>query len=181
MAYLSHSLYYPPIYRPIAELGGLVSRNVPLAVLIYWLGIKGYIMSQREFPVKKESAGQNLLTAAEVEQITAALKNAMETDKLYLNPTLTVSLVAEHTGMAPRNLSAVLNQHMNKSFNEYVNGYRIQEIQRRLLQPESKELTIAGLAYECGFNSQPTFQRAFKAITGQSPREYLLKNESISR
>ena len=152
---------------------------VPLAILIYWLGIKGYSMSQREFPAKKETAGQTLLTAAELELATASLKKAMETDKLYLNPTLTVSLVAEHTGMAPKHLSAILNQHLNKSFNEFVNGYRIQEIKRRLGQPESKDLTIAGLAYECGFNSQPTFQRAFKAVTGLSPREYLSKNAQI--
>ena len=154
---------------------------VPMAVLIYWLGIKGYIISQREFPVKKETGNPTPLTAAEVEQAIAALKKTMATDKLYLNPTLTVSLVAVHTSLPPKTISAVLNQHLHKSFNEFVNGYRIHEIQQRLLQPESKDFTIAGVAYECGFNSQPTFQRAFKSITGLSPREYLLKNASSPR
>jgi len=33
-------------------------------------------------------------------------------------------------------------------------------------------LTIAGIAFECGFNSQATFQRTFKELTGQSPSEF---------
>ena len=31
-------------------------------------------------------------------------------------------------------------------------------------------------AYECGFNSLPTFQRAFKSITGLTPKEFLQKS-----
>jgi AraC-like DNA-binding protein len=151
-----------------------------MAILIYWLGIKGYVISQREFLVKKETGSQTLLAAAEVEQAIKALEKSMATDKLYLNPTLTVAQLAGHTGLPQKTISAVLNQHMHKSFNEFVNGYRIDDIKERLLKPESRDLTIAGLAYECGFNSQPTFQRAFKSITGLSPKEFLSKNTSTS-
>jgi AraC-like DNA-binding protein len=49
-----------------------------------------------------------------------------------------------------------------------------------LLRPESRSLTIAGLAYECGFNSLPTFQRAFKAMLGYSPKEFLSKNAAAT-
>jgi AraC-like DNA-binding protein len=45
--------------------------------------------------------------------------------------------------------------------------------------PESRELTIAGLAYECGFNSLPTFQRAFKATAGMSPKEFLAARVAV--
>jgi len=142
---------------------------VPIAILIYWLGIRGYIVSQTEtVQVKKavldtEAADKTLMT----------LRSAMENDKLYLNPSLTVALVADHTGIAAKNISATLNQHLQKSFNEFVNEYRIRAIRQRLLNGETRELTIAGLAYEGGFNSLPTFQRAFKAVTGQTPSEFL--------
>jgi AraC-like DNA-binding protein len=62
---------------------------------------------------------------------------------------------------------------LNKSFNEFINEYRIEEVKKRLLEKGNEHLTIAGLALECGFNSQATFQRSFKNATGVSPKEYL--------
>jgi AraC-like DNA-binding protein len=104
----------------------------------------------------------------------------METDQLYLNPTLTVPFLAEHTGLTQKNISAVLNQHLHKSFSDFVNEYRVNAIKEKLLQGGTQNLTIAGLAYDCGFNSIPTFQRAFKTILGLTPREFLSKNASSS-
>lgn len=66
---------------------------------------------------------------------------------------------SEQTGIAQKVISAVLNQQLNKSFSEFVNEYRITEVKKRLLEPQRDNLTIVGLAYECGFNSQSTFQR----------------------
>jgi AraC-like DNA-binding protein len=143
---------------------------VPLAILVYWLGIKGYIVSQTEStPVKKGL----VLDHAQIDKIINVLRMAMEKDKLYLNPALTVGMVAEHTGVPPKSISAILNQHLKKSFNEFVNEYRVHAIRQRLLNGETRELTIAGLAYEEGFNSLPTFQRAFKSVTGRTPSEFL--------
>ena len=96
----------------------------------------------------------------------------MEEDKLYLNPNLSLHVLAQHTGLAQKNISAVLNQHLNKSFNEYVNKYRVGEFKKKILQPGLDHLTITGIAFECGFNSQATFQRTFKEFTGMSPTEF---------
>ena len=97
----------------------------------------------------------------------------MEIDKLYLDPELTVSKVAAHTGISSKAISSVLNQHVEKSFNDFVNGYRVQEVQEKLVAESNGNLTIYGMALEAGFNSQATFQRAFKNIAGMSPREYM--------
>jgi AraC-like DNA-binding protein len=143
---------------------------VPLAVLVYWLGIKGYIVSQTELArVKKGIALDHGL----VDKTINSLRLAMEKDKLYLNPALTVAMIADHIGVPTKNISAILNQHLQKSFSEFVNEYRVNAIRQRLLNGETRELTIAGLAYEEGFNSLPTFQRAFKSVTGQTPSEFL--------
>ena len=110
------------------------------------------------------------------EEVIVRLRKVMEEEKLWMNPALNLALLASHTGIPAKTISAVLNQHLSKSFNEFINGYRIDAIKSRLLSAEDKNLTIAGLAYECGFNSQPTFQRAFKSIQGESPSEFLLKH-----
>ena len=152
---------------------------LPIVILIYWLGIKGYFISYRADAATapgKLSAARPSLPPEMTGSVVLAITKAMEEDKLWLDPTLSLAMLAQHCGIAPKMLSAVLNQHLEKPFNELVNEYRIAAVQARLLQPESRELTIAGLAYDCGFNSLPTFQRAFKSITGITPKEFLQKN-----
>jgi len=80
--------------------------------------------------------------------------------------------MAEATGFTQKIISAVLNQHLQKSFNEFVNQYRVNEFKEKIQSPQTNNLTIAGIALECGFNSQATFQRTFKEITGKSPSEF---------
>jgi len=143
---------------------------VPIAILVYWLGIRGYIVSQTGSAQVKKTAQ---LDPGLVDKTIDSLRAAMEKDKLYLNPALTVAMLADHTGVPSKNISAILNQHLKKSFNEFVNEYRVNAIRQRLLNGETRELTIAGLAYEGGFNSLPTFQRAFKSVTGRTPSEFL--------
>ena len=153
---------------------------IPLSILIYWLGIKGYLASQaqsenvkiRKLPFRDKTLGEELMVR---------LRKVMEEEKLWMNPSLNLSLLSQHTGISSKTISAVLNQHLNKSFNEFINGYRIDAIKSRLLSPEDKNLTIAGLAYECGFNSQPTFQRAFKSVLGESPSEFLTKHSDSGK
>ena len=146
---------------------------IPMTVLIYWMGIKGYIVSQQQIAADKKNTGlPAMLTPALVQQVMDALKKAMEEDKIFLNPTLSLANVSAATGFPQKNISAVLNQHLKKSFNEYVNGYRIRTFTEKIGLPEMSHLTIAGIAFECGFNSQATFQRSFKDATGKSPSEF---------
>ena len=144
---------------------------IPMAILIYWLGIKGYILSQRHTTDKK-SNGVNSISPQLAGRVATSLIKAMKEDKIYLNPNLNLATLSEKTGIAPKTISAVLNQHLQKSFNEFVNGYRVNEFKEKIVQPEMNNLTIAGIAFECGFNSQATFQRTFKELTGQSPSDF---------
>jgi len=146
---------------------------IPMAILVYWLGIKGYIVSQQQIVAdKKNNGNNNPLLPDLIQQVTASLTKAMEEDKIFLNPALNLASLSETTGFTPKTISAVLNQHLQKSFNEFVNSYRIAAFKEKIQQPEMNHLTIAGVALECGFNSQATFQRTFKELTGKSPSEY---------
>ncbi len=146
---------------------------IPLAIIIYWLGIKGYIVSQTENGLIKKAQAVNLNFSAEVIiQTIASLKKSMSDDKLFLNPNLNLSILSQQTSIPQKTISFVLNQNLNKSFSEFVNEYRIEAFKEKLLQPETDNLTIAGIALECGFSSQATFQRIFKQSTGISPSEF---------
>jgi AraC-like DNA-binding protein len=153
---------------------------IPLTILIYVLGVRGYLQLQHKVPNGKKEEKTVSLPEQLITDTVLSLRNSMEQEKLYLEPALNLAALAKHTGIAPKTISAVLNQHLQKSFNEFINEYRIGEIKERLLQPHNKNITIAGLAYECGFNSLPTFQRAFKAVVGVSPTEFIAHQQKTA-
>lgn len=146
---------------------------LPMSFLIYWLGIKGYlVMKEQPGNIRKVSAP--LPPDVSGKTITL-LKQAMEQDALYLNPELNLTILAQHTGLPQKIISSVLNQQLHKSFNEFVNGYRVDAFKQKLCTDEVKHLTIAGIAADCGFNSQATFQRTFRQLTGLSPSEFKMQ------
>jgi AraC-like DNA-binding protein len=144
---------------------------IPLVILIYCLGLKGYLMAPEATPaVRKAVAPPPVELVAEAVPL---LRRAMEQDHLYLEPDLNLALLSRHTGLPQKTISLVLNQHLQKSFNEFVNGYRVEAFKQKINQPEQDNMTILALALDAGFNSQATFQRAFRSNTGMSPREYM--------
>ncbi|HEX7755468.1 MAG TPA: helix-turn-helix domain-containing protein [Niabella sp.] len=144
---------------------------IPVTFLIYWLGIKGYLVAwQQQAAEKKQETAS--LPAAVVDTTIEALKKTMEQDRLYLNTALTLQTVAQHTGLATKTISAVLNQHLHKNFNEFINGYRVALFKEKLLASGAEQLTFAGIALDCGFSSPATFQRVFKQVTGMSPSAF---------
>lgn len=57
----------------------------------------------------------------------------------------------------------------NRTFTQFVNEFRI-TYASRLLRDE--DMSIAAISFESGFNNLSHFNKQFRQITGQSPREY---------
>ena len=151
---------------------------IPLAILIYWLGFKGYLYTRMSVSVTSTPKSISPELAKEtIEQVVAALSKAMQVDTLYLDPNLTTDKLGQQLQLSPKLISAVLNQHIGKNVNGFVNEYRVDEVKRRLTNPVYEHLTLTGIAFDCGFNSQATFQRAFKLQTGMSPGEYVARQK----
>ena len=128
-------------------------------------------MQQHQTSVKRTK----ILTQSErgvVNEIVAELKKSMEEERLYLHPDLTLNLLAQYIGVAPKMVSAVLNQYLDSSFNDFVNMHRVMAFKEKYRLPQYANYTIVGIAFECGFKSQPTFQRAFKQFTGCAPSDF---------
>jgi len=144
---------------------------IPMTVLVYWLGIQGYLTSLKLTIPKK------LNQADWVPNAWLRLSDSMERDQLYLDPELSVGKVAEHTGLSTRQISELLNQYRFTNFNSFINHYRVEEFKSKLASPASSQFTMAGLAMKCGFNSPATFNRIFKQYTGMVPSAFLKANE----
>lgn len=82
------------------------------------------------------------------------------------------SIMDDCTGLAEREISAAINQGLDKNFYAFVNEFRVEEVKTRLVDTKYGHLTILSIAFEAGFNSKATFNRIFKAYTGISPKAY---------
>ena len=118
-------------------------------------------------PIKVDS-----LDSSEVTSTLVALKNLMELEAVYLDQDLTLRSLAESVDLHPNKLSWLINEHIGKNFNEYVNTYRLEAFKQRALDPTNSHLTLLGLAYESGFNSKTAFNTVFKKLVGMTPKAF---------
>lgn len=152
--------------------------EILLVFLIYWIGFTAYHRTTVVY-LGGQKSGQiyfNKLSEDDIATTAELLSSAMTKDKVYLDPELTLAKLAAHLDLRPKTISAVLNQHLQTGFNEYVNEFRVEEAKSRLLKMDGANSTILAIALDSGFNSLPTFQRAFKNVTGLTPKQFLAQS-----
>ncbi len=115
--------------------------------------------------------GSNL-TPIQIEEYKKHLLALLDTEKPYLNPQVSLSDLSEKLSVSTKHLSQVINQSFDKSFFDFINTYRIQEVQQILKESKDDKLTVLEAMYEAGFNSKSSFNTAFKKETGQTPTEF---------
>ena len=101
------------------------------------------------------------------------LTEIMSSEKLYLDPLLSINKLSELTNIPQYRISKILNSNLNQSFYDFVNGYRIDEVKQKLQNGEANDLSILGIALDSGFNSKASFNRVFKKKEGITPSAYL--------
>ncbi len=95
----------------------------------------------------------------------------MEQDRLWLNPHLTLADLAMQVGTNRTYLSNYLNNTLQTTFYDYINGFRLEATLQQLHDPASTA-TMVEIAESCGFNSISTFRRVFVRSKGCSFVEY---------
>lgn len=101
------------------------------------------------------------------------VRRAMEEDRLYTQPGLTIGDMARQLSIQEYRLRRLINRSMHyRNFNQYLNSYRIREAARLLRDPEQTRLSISAVALEVGYVSLSSFNKAFKDIHGVTPSVY---------
>ena len=110
-----------------------------------------------EIPMKEGSAGSNL---------SASIVN-------YINEHLTDDIklgdLASSVGYNPNYLSSCIQDIFGMNFSALIASIRADKAKYLLWETDKTGLEIC---YECGFGSERSFHRQFKAITGKTPKEY---------
>jgi AraC-like DNA-binding protein len=104
--------------------------------------------------------------SGELERVTTLI----ETNRPYLDPSLSLADLADQLAMTARELSELINRSLGLHFFDFVNGYRV-EYAKTLLN-DSPKRSVMEILHASGFNSKSSFNTAFKKHTGLTPTAY---------
>lgn len=173
------------------EFGSQFWYYISFSLVFYYISINGYAHSiKATFPARVVDEEVNVFISESVEQKAKEQNTTISTDlayqkdrletlikdnRLYENPRLNLSDVAAAMQTTPKAVSSIVNIGFQMNFNDFINHYRVEAVIEKLKGGEQQHKTFLGIAYECGFNSKATFNRAFKKNTSLSPKEYTNK------
>ena len=158
---------------PAAWLWIIVSLGVVVLIAaLVWLFARRHgrqiCRAQDAAPVSSDAP------AAPYANLLPKVCQLMEQQQLYLQPDLKVSDVAAALSTNSRYVSECIKAEYNCSFIQFVNSYRINHAKKMLRQ--QPDIKIIALATASGFSVESTFFRAFRAVTGMTPREWIAQN-----
>lgn len=96
----------------------------------------------------------------------------MEEERPYRDCDLTLADLAARLDTTPHRLSEVFNAQLDLNFYDFVNGYRVREVERRITEDRNGSVTLLSMALDAGFASKSTFNHVFKKLTGKTPSAY---------
>jgi AraC-like DNA-binding protein len=151
-----------------------------IAVIVYGIGYMG--LRQPEIfrfeasdpsppapPAEASRYERSGLSESEASALRDALLAVMESKRPWQDSELTLADLAGMVSTTPHRVSEVLNSRIGQTFYDFVNAYRVREVQRRMAKDKA---TLLALAFDAGFASKSTFNDVFKKHTGKTPSEY---------
>ncbi|MBD5522722.1 MAG: AraC family transcriptional regulator [Lachnospiraceae bacterium] len=154
--------YYNKLYSYIDDIDTLRSQPV----FGYELGIKGDLFS---FFTILFFHHIDANTPKSINKHAIKLKEILHFISGAYNQPLTPKDAADAVGFSTSHFMKIFKQHMDCTFTEYLNDYRL-SIAETLLTSTDK--SILDISYEIGFTNLSYFNRLFKRKYGISPREY---------
>ncbi|MEE9363162.1 MAG: helix-turn-helix domain-containing protein [Cellulophaga sp.] len=147
------------------------------AILVICIGVQA-LWKERYILIEK-NVRKREVPSEEIIKICAWLEAQMVEKSFYLNPLLNLNILSKALDINTNMISHVINEGLNKNFKDFVNEYRIREVVKKLSEDKGSNLTLLGIAFECGFNSKSTFNRVFKKSTGKTPLEFKMNVEKL--
>lgn len=159
---------------------------VSLTVLVYLLGLLGWRFGPSAIPMSVANTAAPTIEpppvdalpveTAQVEELhrgyqaqAEAWQHAVVSEGWHRDSALTLTSLAQRLGTSPRTLSRVLSEGMDTTFNDFVNRLRAREVAARIEAGDSRD--VLGIAFDAGFASKASFNRAFKRHIGRTPTE----------
>lgn len=102
--------------------------------------------------------------------LSARIQQAMEENKLFREPSLTVPALAAHLNSQEYLVRRSINKHMGyRNFSAFLNHYRITEAERLLRTTKDP---ITNIGFDVGYVSLSSFFAAFRSVYSVTPKQY---------
>ncbi|MEL8056308.1 MAG: AraC family transcriptional regulator [Pseudomonadota bacterium] len=132
------------------------------------------------FPKMDEELVLGATAPAEEDRLEAVVAYIRER-RLYEDSDLSLPKLARAVGMSESSLSRIINSVEGRNFNTLINSIRVEAVCARLNAGDDHNRTFLQTALDAGFGSKATFNRAFKAETGTTPREWLTSQQAMQK
>lgn len=107
------------------------------------------------------------------ERVLAGKLDAAMAQRIWLEPGLTIGLLAAKLDVPEHRLRALINRRLgHRNFSAFLNAHRIAEAKAVLADPVHVDLPVLTIAMDLGYGSLAPFNRAFRESVGQTPTEY---------
>ena len=105
----------------------------------------------------------------ELGMLANTLEQHLREQQPHLDPELSVQKLAEQLGWPAKQVSAVINQHYGRNFNDVINAARVASACALLADPTRCGDKLLAIQLDAGFGSKTVFNAAFKRETGMTP------------
>lgn len=118
----------------------------------------------REWPVSK------------LQQLAQQLEQAVTENELYRKKELNLNELAQQSGINANTLSQLFGLHYKMNFYDFINRYRLEQVEQMMLDPANQQYKIIALAEASGFKSKTTFYKVFKEKHQMTPAQFMKRN-----
>lgn len=158
---------------PIAQL----INSLLITVLILFSGI-ALMRSDRELLVhsQRKAVGDEEPKPLDLSPSEAVLNDKLQAALargVHREQGLSITRLADHLETPEHRLRALINGQLGyRNFSAFLNRHRIAEAKQKLADRDDVDLPVLTIAMDLGYNSLPTFNRAFRSETETTPSEY---------
>lgn len=176
-------------FRRISILSGGIACIIFVALLVIVLLYRKKRRDYRKLVARscewaeQTSAAIPQVVPAEADDTDLALMESIgrmiEIDRIHLDCECDLDSLAQHMGLHRNLISKAVNAVHHKTFNAFINEYRVRDAICLLSDPKQDIYSPEKIGYDTGFGSRQTFYRVFKAHTGVNPGTFR-KNRNLS-
>jgi len=139
------------------------------AVTLFQTDLELLAQSEKDEPIARDVTA----SLSPAETVLHDKLNAEMDAGFYREPGLTIAVLADHLSVPEHRLRALINQRLgHRNFSAFLNRYRIAEAKQLLADRDKVDVPVLTLAMDLGYNSLPTFNRAFRGETGTTPSDF---------
>ena len=151
---------------------GIVTSSIVFITFLFCAAMFGMRQTDLFGPAHGEPkvAAPKILTG---HPLVPKLLAFMDVEMAHRDETLSIARLAAKLGEQEYRLRRAINGQLGyRNFSAFLNGYRLAEVKRALVDPTQKDVPIITIALDAGFGSLGPFNRAFREAEGMTPSAY---------